>query len=187
MVRLYRPPQQDVNALRRQMNDVLYGRSRERHPQDSWQPPIELENFRDRFVLRVLLPGVSAEDINLSITREAVILQGKRPYQHQPESRGYFHAEFKYGDFQRVIQLPMAIHANQAQAKFEHGILTLDLPKVVTPTNQVIKVRLTETPAATKPEFAVNSVNSRQVSETQPETPNSPQEDNEDTIPDPWS
>ena len=135
----------DLATLRQQMNQLYRNESARNGRSDrdtAWTPPIELENFSDRLVLRVLLPGVNPQDVDIGVTRDTVTIKGKRPYQQKASSRGFFHAEFQYGDFDRVINLPIPVSREGIEADFIHGILTLTLYKWETRENRPVKVNL---------------------------------------------
>jgi len=68
-------PFQEVETLRRQMDhmfDELIGS--ERQSATSWQPAIELQDTEDNLMLRAEIPGVDGKDIDIHVTREAVLL-----------------------------------------------------------------------------------------------------------------
>ncbi|MGK7929094.1 MAG: Hsp20/alpha crystallin family protein, partial [Spirulina sp.] len=102
----------DLSALRHQMNQLYRNESARKGRNEGetpWTPPVELENFRDRLVLRVLLPGVNPQDVDIGVTRDIVTIQGKRPYQQNTDSRGFFEADCRYGEFERTLHLPIAL------------------------------------------------------------------------------
>ncbi|WP_204106817.1 MULTISPECIES: Hsp20/alpha crystallin family protein [Spirulina sp. CCY15215] len=148
MLRTQRYSYPDLASLRRQMNQLYrdesanHGRNDRETP---WSPPVELENFSDRLVLRVLLPGISSQDIDISVQSKMVTIQGKRPYQQKADSRGFFQAEFPYGEFERKIPLPLAVSHDGIEASFAEGILTLNLYKREARENRAVKVNLSKT------------------------------------------
>jgi HSP20 family protein len=81
------------------------------------------------------------------VTREAVAIAGEHRYEKKAEDKGLFRTEFRYGKFQRVIPLPVAVQNDQVQAEFKDGILTLTLPKVTEARRQVVKVNLVDSAA----------------------------------------
>ncbi|MEM9543864.1 MAG: Hsp20/alpha crystallin family protein [Cyanobacteria bacterium P01_E01_bin.42] len=137
----------NIGTLRQQMNQ-LYRNGSARHGRDDsetpWSPPIELENFSDRLVLRMLLPGVNPKDVDISVTRDTATIQGKHPYRKKTDSRGFFQAEFQYGEFNRTIHFPVPIGREGIDADFTNGILTLTLYKWETRENHPVKVDLAQ-------------------------------------------
>lgn len=136
-------PISEMETLRRQM-DRIFGEmiSVNNEAQATWQPAIELQDTAESLILRIMLPGIEAKDLDIRVTGEAVAISGE----HRPQE--YLRSEFRYGKFQRVIALPVAVQNDRVNAELKDGILTLTLPKVVDARRQVVKVNLTETTAS---------------------------------------
>jgi HSP20 family protein len=133
----------EMEVLRRQM-DRIFGEMRnvDNEAQATWQPAIELQDTEESVILRSLLPGIEAKDLDIRVTKEAVAISGE----HRPQQ--YLRSEFRYGKFQRIVALPVAVQNDRVSAEFKDGILTLTLPKVVDGRRKVVKVNLTEATAS---------------------------------------
>ena len=93
-----------------------------------WIPPIEV-NFRDNnFIISAELPGVNDEDIQVTITDDAVIIRGERQYQREEDQGGIRRTELRYGEFYRTIPLPDGAAAENARAELRNGILQIVVP-----------------------------------------------------------
>jgi len=146
-------PFSEMEALRRQMDQIFDEMAGVNNTtQVTWKPAIELQDTEDNIVLRAEIPGVEGKDLDIRVTREAVAISGEHRYKNKTE-RG-FRSEFRYGKFQRVIGLPVAVQNEQVQADFKDGILTLTLPKVTEARRKVVKVNLADNTTAT-PEIPV--------------------------------
>jgi HSP20 family protein len=113
-----------------------------------WTPAIELKDNENEIVLRAQLPGMDAKDLDVQVTREAVSIAGEHRQEQKTEEKGFFRSEFRYGKFQRVIPLPVAVQNDQVKAAYKDGVLTLTLPKVVEVRNPVVKLNLAEAETA---------------------------------------
>lgn len=151
-------PFQEIETLRRQM-DRLFDEmvSDNREAQITWKPAVELKDTEDNLIVRAEIPGVEGKDLDIRVTREAVVISGEHRYEKKASERGFFRTEFRYGKFQRVIALPVAVQNDQVQAEFKDGILTLTLPKVTEARRKVVKVNLADNTAAT-PEVTAQPV-----------------------------
>ncbi len=107
-----------------------------------WQPPAELYESGDGFVLRLLLPGVSAADLEIEATREAVTISGQRC--QNASDRAILSSEIRYGSFRRAFSLPVAIAHTEVRASYNNGVLTLTLPKAVEARRTKVKVNVSE-------------------------------------------
>lgn len=156
-------PFQEMETLRRQM-DRMFDEMAGLNPgyQEIWKPAIELKNTDDAIILRAEIPGIEGKDLDVRVTREAVAISGEHRYERKTEEQSFFRTEFRYGKFQRVIPLPVAIQNDRVQADFTNGILTLTLPKVQSANKHVVKLNLAEQP---EPAEALKASNEQPVSE----------------------
>ena len=92
-------------------------------------------------IIQAMIAGVRPEDLNVSITREMVTLEGRRHKQNEVESNGYFMKELYWGAFARKILLPCEVEPSEAEAYEKNGLLTLKMPKIDKERTQKIKVR----------------------------------------------
>lgn len=160
-------PFPEMETLRRQMDqifdEIAVGN---REPQITWKPAVELQDTEDAIILRAEIPGVQGKDLDIRVTREAVAISGDRSSARDRN----FRTEFRYGKFQRVIALPVAVQNDQVQAEFKDGILILTLPKVTEARRQVVKVNLADNTVATS-EINATPADVNQSAETQPTEP----------------
>ena len=89
--------------------------------------PLDVYTEGDNFVIEAALPGMNPEAVNVSVLGNQVTISGD--YEAAPEGRQYLFRERGAGHFERTIYLPTELNAEAAQARFEHGMLHLVLPK----------------------------------------------------------
>ena len=143
-------PWQEIDVLRRQFDDLFdelvpVSRATFKTNGHPWAPAIELKSNDDAIVLRAELPGINAEDLDVQVTREAVSISGEYKSETKTEDKEHqiHRSEFRYGNFHRVIPLPISVQNDQVKAEFKDGILTLTLPRVEAEKPKVVKVNLT--------------------------------------------
>lgn len=149
MIRYWHPGS-EIESVRRQLDKMFdqLALNTQNTPY-TWQPAIELIDAGDNLILKAQLPGIEGKDVEIQVTQKAVAIVGEYPTE-QKEDQRQLHSEFRYGKFQRILQLPYPIQNDQVKADFTNGILTLTLPKVVEVRNKVVKISLAETaPEAT--------------------------------------
>jgi HSP20 family protein len=93
-----------------------------------WTPAVEVSQREGNYMVRAELPGVKPEDVKIEIENDALVLQGERKVQREEDKGGVHRTEIRYGRFQRMIPLPEGANADQAQAKFENGVLEVTVP-----------------------------------------------------------
>jgi HSP20 family protein len=152
IVRHYLDPISEINAIRRQINDVFGDFAAEVLPRADWAPAVRLLDQGDHFLLMVHVVGIDPEALDVQVTSDTISLAGQRPAPELAEGTKLLYDDIRYGSFHRVINLPEAVQNSQVTAEFNHGILTLTLPKVVEASAKVVKISLgAPTLAASQP------------------------------------
>ena len=140
-------PWQDLNSVQRQLNKILdsswESENRNNMSNVSRIPAAELIEKEDALHLKIEVPGMKAEDLDIQVMIDRVAIAGERkPLDNNDE--GKTQTEFRYGKFQRVIPLPVKIQNTNVSAQYKDGILNLTLPKSEAEKNKVVKVSLNE-------------------------------------------
>lgn len=92
--------------------------------------------------LKVEVPGMKAEDIDVQVTRKAVMITGERKSESKSQKNGMTRSEFRYGKFNRTIPLPIPIDNNKVKGDYQDGILILELPKLQKEEDKITKVNI---------------------------------------------
>jgi HSP20 family protein len=145
-------PLRELDTMRQQMNrlfdDLMHGdRIESLLPKIGtmgWAPAIELQETDTDIILKAQLPGIDAKDLDIQVSQDAVLIAGEHKEEKTTEEKGIYRTEFHYGQFQRVIPLPVAIRNDRVAAEFKDGILTLTIPKVEGMARNVVKINLQE-------------------------------------------
>lgn len=136
-------PLSEIEILRHQMDKMLDEMiGFDTSDQDIWKPAIELLDDEKHLTLRAEVPGIEAEQLDVNASREAVTIRGENRALNESQDKGYFRSEFRYGQFERTVRLPVPIDNDKIEANFKDGILTLTLPKAEEARNRVVKVSL---------------------------------------------
>ena len=95
----------------------------------TWLPAIDMHETKDDLVLKVELPGVNEKDVAVSITGDLLTIKGERRWDDESKDQKFLHVERVFGQFERLIQLPMAVQADKVKAAYRDGVLEITLPK----------------------------------------------------------
>jgi len=106
-----------------------------------WLPAVDISEEEDRFVLTADLPGVSPDDIEITMENGVLTLQGERSSEHTDEQKGYRRTERVVGKFHRRFSLPETADDNSVSARNRNGVLELVIPKQEKPKARRISVR----------------------------------------------
>jgi HSP20 family protein len=108
-------------------------------------PAIDLYETADEVVLKAILPGMKAEDVQISVTGDIITLRGEFKSQNGngngDKNATYHLREQRYGAFERTLRLPSDVQSDKAKAEFENGILTITLPKSEAVKPKIINIK----------------------------------------------
>lgn len=91
--------------------------------------------------VRASIPGIKPEDIDISITGDTLTIRGETQEEKEEQQGNYHMRERRFGAFHRSITLPTMVNADQAEATYENGVLTLTLPKAEEAKPKSIEVK----------------------------------------------
>ena len=131
-----RDPFADFARMRREMDELLgdfWDHAGYRTPRQAavFVPRVDVYYCGDeapkKAVIKVELPGVDIDAVNLEIRGRSLIVSGERPVR-ETEGRTYQQVELTSGPFKRVVELSVDVVAEEAQATYDDGILRVELP-----------------------------------------------------------
>ena len=96
----------------------------------TWVPPVDVVDAGDHVEFRAEVPGLSKDDVHVSITQHALTLVGEKKPESEEKNDGHHRVERRYGNFKRSFNLPRNLRTNDVSAIFKNGILTISVPKV---------------------------------------------------------
>lgn len=131
-------------------DDAFFAPSKLRSAATSWIPPVDLSQDEDHFYLRADLPGMTREDIDLTVEDRTLTLTGSRTFtksvpeaeadEKAPTQESFSRIERQFGSFTRTFQLPSNVDTSKIEAKFQDGVLTLEIAKLEQAKSRKIKI-----------------------------------------------
>jgi len=94
-----------------------------------WSPPVDILERGDEVVLKMDLPGVSQDEIEVRVEENILIVQGERRFTKEVLDESYIQIERPYGTFRRTFNLPRMIEHERIKASYKDGVLRVVLPK----------------------------------------------------------
>jgi HSP20 family protein len=91
--------------------------------------PLDVAEGENDFVVHASLPGVKPEDMQIMVQGDMLTIRGETKAEEERKDQQWILHEQRSGTFQRSVRLPVPVNADQVQATFENGVLTLTLPK----------------------------------------------------------
>ena len=104
-------------------------------------PPINIWLGDNSVIVTAELPGVTGDDVNLSLQEDVLTLAGKREPKSQEQTVSWQRRERAYGAFSRAVQLPFRIDPDNVQARFNNGVLEIELQRLEADRPKKIEIR----------------------------------------------
>jgi len=112
---------------------------------ETWSPPVDLCETVDAIVLRVELPGLTADQINIGATNTQLRIWGeKKRRAARSKILSHLCSERSYGKFSRIVPLRWTVSLRSATAKVTNGVLTVCLPKIEDRRGAEFKIPVTD-------------------------------------------
>ena len=92
-------------------------------------PSVDLEEKNNTYVVRVDIPGLDKDKIELTVRGEILTIQGVRETSNQEQTGSFYTQERSYGSFSRSLRLPGPVDDTNIKADYQNGVLTITLPK----------------------------------------------------------
>ena len=89
----------------------------------------DIKETSDAIVITAELPGVSEEDVSLSLDNHVLTVKGEKKSEERREEDNYHRVERRYGSFQRSFRLPESIDEENVTASFDKGVLSVNIAK----------------------------------------------------------
>jgi HSP20 family protein len=124
----------DVSTLRDEMDRMFrtfVGGDTGESPSTAgaWSPALDVREDEEGFTLHVELPGVSPEDIEITLEENVLTITGERRFYDESEGEGFRRIERRFGRFHRAVRLPDRVDGDRVEARSDGGILTVHVPK----------------------------------------------------------
>jgi HSP20 family protein len=109
----------------------------------SWTPALDINEAPDRYTVYCELPGVKPDQVDITVNEGVLTVRGERKFYEAQNEENFHRVERRFGAFQRTITLPSAVDSDKIEATFDHGLLTIVIPKAETAKPRRIEVKAT--------------------------------------------
>jgi len=96
----------------------------------AWVPPVDILEEADAIRIMAEVPGIDPKDVKISVEGNVLTIHGTKQQVAEERTERVHRYERTYGAFERTFTLPATVDANNIKAGYEHGVLTVTLPKV---------------------------------------------------------
>lgn len=103
-------------------------------------PKLDVIDRDDEVLVKAEIPGVSKEDLEISLTGNIITIKGETRREEKEEKGDYYRCEISHGAFSRSVSLPVDVDESRAKTSMKDGVLEIVLPKVEKAKKRSIKV-----------------------------------------------
>ncbi len=141
-------PFRDLISLQERMNKLFEeslsrsGTFEEGLSAGAWSPSADIYETQDKIVIKLDLPGLSQEEIELKIEDNTLVIRGERALDKETKREDYHRIERAYGAFSRSFTLPNTVDTDTIKASHRNGVLEIILPKKEETKPKKIKIEL---------------------------------------------
>lgn len=106
-----------------------------------WEPVLDFSETPKEFVVRLEIPGVTRDDLDVNLDGNLLTLSGKRELNKHGKEEDFLWEERVEGRFVRTLRLPGAVQEGKIEALYNDGVLTVKLPKAEAPLKSKIAIK----------------------------------------------
>jgi len=126
-------PFRDLMAMQDRMSRVIDQTLsriwKEEVMQGTWSPPVDIVEKENDVVIKIDLPDVNQNEIDIRVEESTLIIQGERKFIKESADEKYIQIERPYGTFRRTFTVPSRIDQEGIKASYKDGVLRVVLPK----------------------------------------------------------
>jgi len=126
------------NALERAFEDPFFANRPEARP---WSLALDAVETEDNYIIKASIPGVNPDDLDITLEEDVLTIKGETKVDETVKEADFHLRERRYGAFSRSVRFPVAVDADAVEATYEHGVLTLAVPKAEAVKPRRIAVR----------------------------------------------
>ena len=129
----------------RDMGDILerlWESNRNDQGTQLFAPPLDISETESTLTLRMDLPGVSPHEIEIQVNGNQLTVCGERRAETEERNETFHCIERRFGRFSRSVALPFDVEEDQIEARYQEGVLRINLPKSAEAKTRRIEVKV---------------------------------------------
>jgi HSP20 family protein len=138
-------PFREVVAMQNRLNSVFGNMSNETEnplTTANFVPAVDVYEDDKKVVLKLEVPGIEEKDLDVRVENNTLTVKGERKFDKEEKEENFHRIERRYGSFYRAFTLPSTVDAENVDAKYENGVLKIELNKKPEAQPKQIKVNI---------------------------------------------
>lgn len=136
----FRSPFQDMAVLQNRLNSIFNESGSDELIAGSFIPAVDVYEDQHKLVLKLEVPGIKQDDLNINIENQTLTVKGERKFESDEKEENFHRIERRYGSFVRSFTLPQTVDTNDVTANYDAGVLTISLTKKTEAKPKQIKI-----------------------------------------------
>jgi HSP20 family protein len=155
-------PYREVLTLQNRLNSLFQDYDRGHGENDSvstaaFVPPVDVYEDEHKIVLKLEVPGLKQEDLDIQIENNTLTVKGERKFEKEEKEENFHRIERRYGSFFRSFTVPNTVNPEAVKANYDAGVLRIELEKRAEAKPKQIKVQIGGGAPAPKPVEGVSA------------------------------
>jgi HSP20 family protein len=143
----FRSPMAGVAVLQNRLNSIFSDFALPEDEQESlamgsFIPPVDVYEDGHQLVLKLEVPGIKQEDLDVRMEDQTLTIKGERKFEKNEKEENFHRIERRYGSFTRSFTLPQTVDTGAAKASYDSGVLTITLAKKEAAKPKQVKVEI---------------------------------------------
>lgn len=114
-------------------------------------PPVDIYEDEHKLVLKLEVPGVRQDDIDVRVENQTLTVKGERRFEAEEKEENFHRIERRFGSFARSFTLPVSVETGSVTAKYDQGVLAIQLAKKEAAKPRQVKIEVNSVAAAAQP------------------------------------
>jgi HSP20 family protein len=135
-------PIREVATLQNRVNSLFQDFAGDSEPVTtaSFAPAVDVFENTEKVVLKLDIPGIKEEDLDIRVENQALTVRGERKFEAEEKEENFHRIERRYGSFYRSFSLPTSVDTENVAASYDAGVLKLELKKKASAQPRQIKI-----------------------------------------------
>ena len=143
----FRSPMADVAVLQNRLNSIFNDFARPDDAQETlsvgnFMPAVDIYEDDQKLVLKLEVPGIKQEDLDVRLENQTLTVKGERKFESEEKEENFHRIERRFGSFTRSFTLPVSVDTASVAAKYENGVLAIQLAKKEAAKPKQVKIEI---------------------------------------------
>ncbi len=105
-------------------------------------PAVNISETDDNFLVEVAAPGMEKKDFNVSVEEGMLTISAEKKDEKETKEKNYCRQEYNFTSFERSFRLPDNVDADSVKAKYEDGLLKINLKKTAVEAARKVEIKV---------------------------------------------